>query len=168
MTITYQREPITLTLKQECRALLDLHYREVGPPSWGWLDVDIPLDPSWDRYEELERNGAYHILTVRDDGRLIGYSCWTLVRNHHYRDIIDAANDIYFLHPDYRGKTVGYRLFTKAEEMVIEACADMPRKILRIENTVKLHDGKDEAPRRVLEASGYHAVETVFWKVIPA
>ncbi len=160
MTITYQREPITWALRGECQALLGAHYVEIGPPSWPFLR-HIPLEPDWNRYQDLERAGAFHILTARDAKKLIGYACWFVTQNYHYAQIRDAASDIFFIAPEYRGKgRIGLNLFLQSEAMARELGAN------RMSAHIKLHNGLDVAPRRLLEGLGFVAAEINMWKAL--
>lgn len=160
MTVTYQREVITIALKQECQGLLHAHYVECGPPSWDFMADKVPLEPNWERYESLERDGAYHILTCRDGDALVGYAAWFITRNIHYEKIVDAANDIFFIAPDYRRGALGIKLFTESERMLREF------GVRRIGVHIKTHNGLEAAPRKILERLGYVAAEINMWKVL--
>ena len=155
--VTYRKELITLEFRTEVRGLLADHYREVG------LNQHLaPLDPDWDTYGNLERNGQCHVLTARADGKLIGYSCYLLLRNLHYQSVLCATADVFFIHPDFRKGAVGFTLFVKSEQMLREL------RVARVDSRVKLHNGLDAAPRKILERLGYKPIELNFSKMLVA
>jgi len=84
-----------------------------------WDEVEVykdkmKLDPNYDLYLELEKLGVVHVVTVRDEGKLIGYYISLLMPNPHYQTHTFAINDLLFIHPDYRGGTTTYRMFKYA------------------------------------------------------
>jgi GNAT superfamily N-acetyltransferase len=91
--------------RDECDDILAAHWREIAV----WQD--IPLDPDWAAYESLEKLGMLVIYTVRtDDKKLVGYAVFLIRKNIHYKNHSWAANDIVFVHPDYRDGRIGRRL----------------------------------------------------------
>lgn len=83
----------------------------------------IPLDPAWHWYVDMELSGCYHMMTVRDEGILVGYY-GAIVKPHlHYKTSLTAWSDILYILPEYR-KTgwglagTGYRLICEAEKML--------------------------------------------------
>lgn len=98
---------------EDVQPLLALHYRELT------LHQDkIALDPVWERYAALERQGSFALFTARDGGRLIGYSAFYVQNHIHYTDTIVAANDVLFLHPDYRKGSAGIKLIKFSEQQL--------------------------------------------------
>lgn len=86
----------------------------------------VPLAPDWEKYSAHAAAGALHIVTARQDGRLVGY-LFALVSTHlHYATTQFAFFDLYWLHPDHRLAgdadsletldSVGAQLFIEAEE----------------------------------------------------
>lgn len=88
------------------------------PQHWDELALDkesVPLDPRWDVYARMERDGELLLVTLRERGRLVGYS-WTFVMPHlHYGSTLSAAMDIFWIAPEYRGRMGGKRLFKAVE-----------------------------------------------------
>ncbi len=74
----------------------------------------IPLDPDFDKYQNVEDNNMLRIYTARDDGKLIGYFISFVSPHMHYKSTIYALNDIMYIDPSYRGSTVGFRLIKGA------------------------------------------------------
>ena len=79
------------------------------PEHWAELAVhkDIPLDPAYEFYSEMDKIGALKIFTARKDGALIGYSIFVVRPRHAHYAIGWAMNDIVWLHPDHRNEGVG-------------------------------------------------------------
>ena len=96
----YQRESFNDSLRHEIRWLLQDHWREVGHYQ------DIPLCPDWTHYENAHRAGILYIFTARDSAtwNLVGYAVFFVRPNPHYKTSWQAAQDILFIHPDYRGQ----------------------------------------------------------------
>jgi len=94
-------------VRVEIQSLIEMHWEEIAV----WQD--IPLEPHWDGYYALEKSGNMVVYTVRDDqndNKLVGYAVFFL-RNHiHYKSHILAANDLVWVHPDYRDGKVGRNL----------------------------------------------------------
>lgn len=110
--ITFQRESF-LTIKHELPELFQRHWEEVA------LDhMEVPLDPDWRCYSEMATMGILHVVTARDNGRLIGYY-FAIVRPHlHYKSTLTAFSDIFIIMPEYRKGWTGYRLLKEAEKML--------------------------------------------------
>ena len=119
----YQAETVEQVLP-EMSSLNELHYDEIATHK----DLKV-LKPDYDKYLEMERLGMLRVFTVRNQveergittmaegryrGDLIGYFVTFISPHMHYSDCIYALNDILYIHPDYRGGTVGYRLFKEA------------------------------------------------------
>jgi GNAT superfamily N-acetyltransferase len=104
--ITYQREQVSDVI-EDIKPLLVMHWAELA--HFG----DIKLDPDWEFYR---RNPSVRVYTARDGGTLIGYGAFFVAPNRHYRQSIQAVQDIFFVDPLYRGTRVGYRLLKFCEE----------------------------------------------------
>jgi len=105
---------------EEMKPILQLHYEEVA-----MYQDKVPLCPDYDRYYKLEELGMFHIVTVRDEGILVGYFLSMLSPNLHYSQTIYAVNDILYLHQDYRKSGVGQKMFSFAEERLKELGASV-------------------------------------------
>ncbi|MDA8231569.1 MAG: GNAT family N-acetyltransferase [Magnetospirillum sp.] len=129
--------------------LVARHWREVA------LDRDrVPLAPDWEKYRLLDRTGALNITTARHDGRMVGYACYIVSRHLHYRDLMVAESDAFFLAPEHRRGPEGVRLLRAAEQNVIAAGAQ------RIVTRVKVDP--DFGP--LLRRMGYQPIEAVYSK----
>jgi hypothetical protein len=94
--ITFARE-LLCECVQEVQPLLEKHYDELT------LRKDIvKLDPQWKEYALLEQLGRFVVFTARDEGRLVGYSAYFLLRHMHYAALTVAQNDVFWLDPQCR------------------------------------------------------------------
>ena len=92
-------------VKEECGDLIAAHWVEIAV----W--PDIPLDPDWSGYENLEKAGMLVIYTVRNEtNQLVGYAVFFMRKHLHYKGHSWAANDIIWVHPEYRDGKIGTNL----------------------------------------------------------
>jgi hypothetical protein len=151
MTVSFQEERLA-DVRDEALPLLRRHWDEIA------LDKDtIPLEPDWERYARLEELGVLKVITARLAGVLVGYASFFVLPNIHYKSLVVADGDIFWVAPDHRDGT-GYRLLKAAEAMLV---ASGVRKIV---NKTKL--GHDAGP--VFERLGYRAIERVYAKTVGA
>lgn len=96
---TFSRELLTDKLIAEFMPLLQEHYLEIAHYQ------DIELDPDWNAYMAMQANGAVRIFTARsaETGELIGYNCYFVRYNPHYRKSLQASNDVIFISKKHRG-----------------------------------------------------------------
>jgi len=148
--ITFQVEKIK-DIKAEALPLLQAHWEEIA------LNKDsVPLDPDWDGYVNVEAAGLLHIITARDDSKLIGYAAYFITPNLHYRSLREANSDIFYLSPEHRKGLTGLKLM-KAAEVELKAIG-----VNKIINKVKKHF--DLGP--LFERIGYKAFETHYAKLV--
>lgn len=100
-------------VRPDIGALLQLHYEELTADK-----EHVALAPDWGRYLSLEALDKLLAFTVRDEGKLIGYSVWFVDAHIHYKDLLVAANDVIFLHKDYRKGGTGKKLIDHSEHML--------------------------------------------------
>jgi hypothetical protein len=95
---TFAKELLTDHLISEFMPLLKEHYLEIAHYQ------DIEFDPDWDSYFAIQANGSLRIFTARDEaGKLIGYNCYFVRSNPHYRKSLQASNDVIFISKERRG-----------------------------------------------------------------
>lgn len=149
--ITYQEESFYDILQKDLKPLLDLHWEEIA------LDKDaIKLNPDFDLYISMEEQKMLSTITVREEGKLIGYQLAILSYNMHYKDSYEALVDIYYIHPDYRKGRVGIKLFKYCEEVYRE------KGVNKISTACKLHHDVGS----VFLYLKYKETERVFTKLI--
>lgn len=83
--------------------LIEKHYSEIA------RYPDIPLDPDFHHYKQLERIGVLRVFTTRTDlGSLIGYGVFILRSHPHQKTTLQAFQDLLFIDPDHRGFGVSF------------------------------------------------------------
>jgi GNAT superfamily N-acetyltransferase len=129
------------------------HYKEVA------LDQEyISLDPDLERYQAYADAGQLFILTMRDEGKLVGYFTAILGGHLHYKSTLMAFVDLYLVDKPYRKGLAGVRLFREAET-ALRALG-----VRRIQTATKLHAHLDIS--RLLARLGYTRVEATYAKLV--
>lgn len=106
----YAIESIASCRADGVEALLAAHYHEIA------RYPDIPLDVDWARYEQAELNGTLRVMTARQGRLLVGYAAYLVAPHWHYKGSLQAIQDVLYVHPDYRGSRVGYKLIAMADQ----------------------------------------------------
>jgi hypothetical protein len=148
--IEVQVEPYSKELMDEAQPLLQKHWEEIA------FDKDIPLDPDYDHYEMLHKEGCLIIITARFAGALIGYTVFHLATLAHYKTELCAFQDVFFVNQAKR-KTMlgaGAALLYKSEEVLKGLGVDS------VTHHVKVY--QDFGP--MLERYGYTFVEKLYQK----
>jgi len=147
--ITYQVEEY-----ENCIEEIKLHYKD----HYEELSVtkDFPLDPDWEAYIKLAKTGSLRVITCRKDGELIGYIYFLLHYNLHYRTMLVALEDLYYLKKEERKGRTGIKMFKFAEEYL--KSAGVHRVILG----TKVHQDNS----RLFEYLGYTFFEKLHSKML--
>ncbi len=124
-----------------------------------WREVErhqdtIPLAIDWDRYYAMDIQGFLRILTVRSDGRLVGYVFVILGPHLHYVTTPWANVDMFWLDPLFRQGWTGVKLFKELTRGVKAAGG----KMLLVSAKNDFMDGR---VIKLLKRLGFTAVETV-------
>lgn len=108
-TTTFQVEPYDI-----CNAEITAHL----PDHWHEIALDheaVPLDKDEAAYQEMADIGMLHIVTVRQDGILVGYIAGFVRGHYHYKSTLHAFTDVFWLRPDCRKGMIGVKLFREYE-----------------------------------------------------
>jgi GNAT superfamily N-acetyltransferase len=133
----------------ELIAIFPLHYEELA------LNKDkVPLDPQYDLYLAREDRGEVIYVTLREDGKLIGYFVGFVAPGLHYKTCLTCTMDLFYVHPDHRNGLGGLRLFRAVEKELRR------RGVQRWFVGSKIH--KDIS--RLFEALKFDPVETYYSK----
>ena len=98
---------------KDCLAECQTYYQEHHDEVYG---VDGPtLDPNYDMYHTLANARLLKTITCRKDGVLIGYVQYVLGYSLHYKTVLTAYEDIYYLKRSERKGRVGLDMFKYAE-----------------------------------------------------
>jgi GNAT superfamily N-acetyltransferase len=110
METIYSRETLAQVRAAGVEQLLEAHYQEIAHFR------DIPLAVDWEAYANVEGAGHLRIFTARIAGELVGYCAYFVNHNPHYKSSIQAVQDVLYLAPEHRGRTLGWRLIAYADE----------------------------------------------------
>lgn len=147
--VTYQRETLAAARAAGIEALLTANWREIATYQ------DIVLNVDWAVYQQVEDIGQVRIFTVRKDGVLVGYAAFFVRTNLHYRDSMQAANDVIFISPEHRSGRIGVNLVRFAEAALREEGVQLIAYHAKLAHpTLGL----------LLQHTGYTPGETVFTK----
>jgi len=145
------QKELLITIKDELQLLLVDHYEELTLNKH-----KVKLNPDWNRYFELERQGKLHLFTLRDQTELVGYSVFFLDTHIHYKDLMVATNDIIYLKKSDRLGISGIRLIKYSEQQMKSLGAD------KITWHVKL--SQDFRP--ILHRKGYMDEDIIVGKIL--
>ena len=91
---------------QEMAPYWPLHWEELA------LDKErIKPNADIERYISLSQNGILQVVTAREDGKLIGYHFSIIGTHLHYKHVLMANTDMYWLHPYHRKGNTGLQCF---------------------------------------------------------
>ena len=82
----------------EMKPYFKAHYDELAT----FKDKIPKVDVDGLFYARLESAGCLHVVTARDEARLVGYYVGAVLPQPHYKNIICASADLYYLAPEYR------------------------------------------------------------------
>lgn len=96
--VKFQRETAAVTIP-EMQPLLEKHWEEIAHFK------DIPLEPDFELYKQLDMAGILRVFTARDeaDNKMVGYAVFFVKKNPHYSSSLQAVQDVLFIDPSRRG-----------------------------------------------------------------
>lgn len=94
----------------ELRVLHEEHYNETET-----LYLDVPFDPDYERYKEVEARKQFLVFTVRIHGKMVGYLQYYVFRDMHSKGHYQAREDALFLTKEHRGRSLAPALLAYAE-----------------------------------------------------
>jgi GNAT superfamily N-acetyltransferase len=152
--LSAQIEDLTAETLEEAKPLLPAHYDELSEHKL----AGIPLDPQYGLYLARAAAGQVLYVTLREEGRLIGYLVSFVAPGMHYQTCLTATGDIFFVFPDRRGLEGGKLLFTTW----VKECKRRGIRLAQI--GMKTRHAKFVRP--LLEAIGFVETEVMFWQFL--
>ena len=98
--LSFKKESIASA--EEAKALIANHWKEVA------FHKDIPLDPDYEKYKQMEESGSLRCFTARAQGKLVGYSVYFVQTHLHYKQTLYAMQDLMYIDPEYRGRGMAF------------------------------------------------------------
>jgi len=115
---------------EELKPMLSEHYKEVA-----MYQDKIDLDPDYNVYKELQKQGVLHLFTWRDEGKIKGYNIFFVREHPHYKKNKFAHNDIVYVDPEYRHTKETIEFFEFCEQYLFEAGADVVTYHMKVNKT---------------------------------
>ena len=138
-------------VRGEIEVLLQRHFDELAQHK----GVQV-LNPLWHQYQALENERALAVFTARQGIELVGYSVFFLNWNLHYKDLLQAMNDVVFIDKPHREGSAGLKLLKYSEAKLKELGC---RKIAWHVKTAQ-----DWGP--ILKRMGYAPEETIWSRTV--
>lgn len=143
--MTFARENLADCF-EEARPLLLAHWKEISHYP------DIPLDVDEARYYAIEESNKLRVYTARNDSGLVGYAVFFVNTSAHYKNSVQALQDIIFIHPKFRGMGGRFILWCD-EQLKAEGVQVVFHHIKAKHNFGKL-----------LERFGYELIDLIYGK----
>lgn len=146
--ITAQVETLADTL-EEMKPLFPGHFEDLSRHK-----DRHELDPQYGVYLAREAAGQVLLVTLREDGALIGYFVGFVGPGLHYQTCLTLTPDIFWIAPEHRGGSGALRLFRAVEK-------EARRRGVHLW-MIGSKSHKDVG--RLFEALGFEMAETLYWK----
>lgn len=111
-----------------------------------------------ERYAAGEQQGQVHIVTARDEGKLVGYFIFFVISHMHYKSSGPMGYvDMYYILKSHRAGGTGAKLLALAESSL-----KAMRGVSKIYLSCKIHQDHDA----LFQALGYRPTDRVYTKFI--
>lgn len=142
--IVFAREPL-----EDCWS--EIYDKPNGLAYIHWCETqkfqsEQEYNPLFDRYNQYAKNDWFVQLTVRDEGRLVGYSGFYVIPSMHTQALI-ATEDTWFLLPEYRKGWTALKLFKFGEQIC--------RGLGVVRSYLTVPYSKDKGLNALVERMGY-------------
>jgi len=143
--IIFQAEPLTNRLLSEVLEYGKDHLKEVG----SFKDMEPNVWEEW--YGHVAASGGLRIFTARN-GQLVGYAVFFVSPHRHFRDVMQATQDLIYLAPTARRGLTGLIFLRWCDEQLRDEGVELVYQYSS--------DSHDIGP--VLKRIGYDSVQ-VLW-----
>lgn len=151
-----------VSVQTETWTEIDSDIEGVAGLHWQELALDQLLferDLDHERYLKMEELGMIHVVTARDERKLVGYIvCFVMPHMHYKSSGLVALADMYFVIREYRKGGLGVRMFREMERGLRE------RNVIRAHMSCKVH----EDHTRLFEGMGWKLTDLTFSKLLIA
>lgn len=136
------------TVIPDIAALMRRHWTEVGHYE------DMPIDPDFERYQQLESVGVLRVYTARARQELVGYATYLVALGLHYRTVMMGQEATVYLAPEYRKGLTGMRFMKFIDsELIADGVTHLSKHVKQRRDHGKL-----------LERMGYQLQDTIYTK----
>lgn len=148
---------VELTIEDFCEIgdqlepLFQTHYDEIAN------NKEVKkIAPDWDTYRVLTDHERCIAVVAWDGDEIVGYTVAFLYPHPHYKDCIVAANDLFYVRPEYRRQGVASMMISFMEEQAAAYGATV--------HTMHMKPYHDFST--LMERLGYYEEEVLWEKVI--
>lgn len=108
--ITFQKETYTSLFNDvNFLELISENFQETGV-----LNDSFKLTPKWKMYKIMAMRNLLPLYSVREEGALVGFFIAFLVPHQHYKNLMVAETDSFFLSKEKRAGLLGYNFLKYA------------------------------------------------------
>ena len=108
-------EKYKVVMEEGERGLFQKHWEDLA------IDKVIPWELNHEMYTYMEEKGLLHVVTARNDNRIVGYHVGIIGPHLHYKSAgLMCYEDMYYLLPEFRAGGTGARLFMFVETSLRE------------------------------------------------
>ena len=137
---------------EDGKKLFPEHYAELARDQ-----EHIKLDINEQLYVDADARGVGHIVTVRDERKLVGYAILAVMPHLHYKSAGPMAMiDVYYLKQAYRKGGTGAKMIMFAEKTLRE------KGVTKIYFSTKVHQNHGD----LLKALGFTHSDDVYTKLL--
>ena len=139
--------------------VIEFELKKIEKTHWKELAVsqdEVPLDFDWQRFKDMEKEGRFHMATIRYDGELIGYHMSLIGGHLHYKSTMHAMVDLYYVLSEHRKGRTGIK-FLQFVEKSLKSIG-----VVKIITGTKVHSDNT----RIFEYLGYQVSDKLLWKII--
>lgn len=139
-------------LRRDGESLFRVHWEDLAMDK---SEIELSIDHA--RYDEMEAAKILHVLTARDDGKLVGYFVAFVLPHAHYNKAgLMAFTDFYYMSESARAGGAGAKLLIEAERTLRE------RGAVKAYLSCKVH--QDHSP--LFEKLGWRKTDFSFCKML--
>ena len=117
--ITFQVENYSDCI-EELKELIDSNWEEAG-----LYNEKLKLNPDYEKVQSFANTENLFIITVRDQGKIVGYTVNLIDSHLHHKDSIFSVVDIIYLKPEYRNSSISTELLIETEAEAFSRNADV-------------------------------------------
>lgn len=126
---------------------------------WEELSFDqevIKLDPDYEKFKVLSESGITHLVTVRENGVVVGYHHSFIYNHLHFKTSLTCFTDMFFIKKENRKGFIGINFLKFIEKSI----KDLGVKKIYISHTVHIN------LEPILKRLKYQKIETSYSKLI--
>lgn len=139
------------------RETFDEAYPDAGPlllKHWAEISSNPDeLEVDTEAYRQCEKLGMLRVYTARNEGLLVGYTAMFVHKGLHYRQSVQAIQDVFYVDPSRRGRMLGKILLNFADNQLFNEGVSIIYRSNKVQHPTL---GK------LLAHEGYASIENVY------